>query len=236
MTAVSKLSVVQAVVIKVLVDEVFNVYYFGMPEFQVAALKTMEGYLNPLSSAARVNHWRAVTLAIFRHSQNDSFKNQVAELWEWLQSRIDETLTALTGIECSDAWDKGLRSILDQAVEISHLFRIQRAEFQVLRPSLQNERPVDFDPEVMEDISGEDEVLLRGREIGCVTFPAVLKIGDETGDNVSCLSNHQLVKGVPINFQSSDTPEERHLQSKGLMSGGLIPHLPAMNNDPSIAR
>ncbi|KAI9697212.1 MAG: hypothetical protein M1836_004776 [Candelina mexicana] len=183
MTAASKLSVVQAVVIKVLVDEVFNAYFFGMPDFQVAALKTMEGQLNALASPARVNHWRAATLAIFRQSQNDTLKNQIAELWEWVHSRIDEVLTALTGVECSDAWDKGLRSILDQAVEISHLFRIQRAEFQVLRPPLQIEQPVEFDPELMEDISGEDEMLLRGKEVGCVTFPAVFKIGDETGDN-----------------------------------------------------
>ncbi len=49
-TAASKLSVVQAVVIKVLVDEVFNSYFFGMPESQVTALKAMEGQLNGIST------------------------------------------------------------------------------------------------------------------------------------------------------------------------------------------
>ncbi len=53
------------------------------------------------------------------------------------------------------------------------------------RPLLEIEHPVEFDPEIMEDTSGEDEMLLRGKEVGCVIFPAVLKIGDETGDNVS---------------------------------------------------
>jgi hypothetical protein len=34
----------------------------------------------------------------------------------------------------------------------------------------------------MEDIGGEDEDTLDGREIRCVTFPGMIKEGDENGE------------------------------------------------------
>jgi hypothetical protein len=106
----------------------------------------------------------------------------------------------LTGIHSSDSRHKTLLSILEEAVELSRLFRAQRAEFRVDSPqcaaaaardcddgndSSEDDDGEEFDCGSMEDINGEDEAELLGRRVGCVTFPAVYKAGDENGDNVS---------------------------------------------------
>lgn len=41
-----------------------------------------------------------------------------------------------------------------------------------------------FEPDTMEDIGGEDEEALREREICCVTFPGLIKHGDESGGHL----------------------------------------------------
>jgi hypothetical protein len=103
----------------------------------------------------------------------------------------------LTGIHSSDSRHKTLLSILEEAVELSRLFRAQRAEFKIESPqcaaadtrdgdgSDEDDDGEEFDGGSMEDINGEDEAELLGRRVGCVTFPAVYKAGDENGDNVS---------------------------------------------------
>lgn len=58
----------------------------------------------------------------------------------------------------------------------------------------------EFDCGSMEDINGEDEAELLGRRIGCVTFPAVYKAGDENGDNVSGHVTRDLGWPVPYAF------------------------------------
>lgn len=40
-----------------------------------------------------------------------------------------------------------------------------------------------FDMGTMEDIGGEDEDTLHEREIRCVTFPGIVKTGDENGES-----------------------------------------------------
>jgi hypothetical protein len=49
-------------------------------------------------------------------------------------------------------------------------------------PSIEGHQRTCFDPELMEDIGGEDEDTLSEREIRCVTFPGIVKTGDENGE------------------------------------------------------
>jgi activating signal cointegrator complex subunit 1 len=60
-------------------------------------------------------------------------------------------------------------------------------------PTLVDHQQTLFDPATMEDVGGEDfdEEEGKGREVGCVVFPGVIKRGDENGErgylrNVVC--------------------------------------------------
>lgn len=122
-----------------------------------------------------------------------------------IQGRINMVLDELTSGQTTEARDRCLRSMIDQAVDLARLFRIQQAQFKVHMPSLDDDHPLLFDPETMEDISGEDEQALRGHKIDCIMFPCVMKFGDETGDNVRTMhisSGLRLTFGIRSTFET----------------------------------
>ena len=51
-----------------------------------------------------------------------------------------------------------------------------------MMPSIVDYQKTMFDADSMEDIGGEDEDQLNDREIRCVTFPGIVKAGDENGE------------------------------------------------------
>jgi hypothetical protein len=67
------------------------------------------------------------------------------------------------------------------AIELSRLLAVQKAVFRVEMPEVLPHQRTVFDAETMEDVGGEDEDSLVDREICCVTFPGIVKRGDETG-------------------------------------------------------
>lgn len=77
-----------------------------------------------------------------------------------------------------------LRTLINSAVEISRWLRVQKAAFSILMPCVGGHQRPSFDPEIMEDVGGEDEDTLSDREIRCVTFPGIIKAGDENGERV----------------------------------------------------
>lgn len=87
-------------------------------------------------------------------------------------SGADETL---------EARDQALRHLINNSIELSRLFVVQKAAFEVWMPDILPHQQVLFDHATMEDIGGEDEESLVQREICCVTFPGVIKRGDENG-------------------------------------------------------
>lgn len=116
--------------------------------------------------------------------------------------------------------DKGLRSIVEQAVELSRLFRVQQAQFKVHMPTVDNDHPLIFDAETMEDTTGEDDHALSRQHVECVMFPCVMKFGDETGDNVSYLC---ALTGVPVSMISlAGTASECHSKGKGVLSRTVV--------------
>lgn len=152
---------------------------------------------NP-GTPASTNQWRSLTLALIRHTPDSAFKDQTATSIAAVADHVNKTLTALTGIQSSDSRDRTLQAILEEAVELSRLFRAQRAQFRIVSPRCaaatskdgddsdgDDDGGEEFDGGSMEDINGEDEAELLGRRVGCVTFPAVYKTGDGNGDNVS---------------------------------------------------
>jgi activating signal cointegrator complex subunit 1 len=98
--------------------------------------------------------------------------------------RVNNLLDALTDAQSSEARNQGLRALVGSAVELSRMLVVQKAVFRVSMPEILPHQKVFFDASTMEDIGGEDEDGLTGREICCVTFPGIIKRGDETGGHL----------------------------------------------------
>ncbi|KAI9822788.1 MAG: hypothetical protein M1832_003021 [Thelocarpon impressellum] len=211
----SKLDVIQSIVAGMLVEDVFRPYFFGLPPDRVSQCRKMEEYLLTIGSAATVNQWRSLTLTIVRHSASDALRALTHTLIEAVQARVDSLLCELTGTAPSEARARGLRAIVEQAVQLARLFRVQRAQFAVDAPGLDAGRPgaCAFDGASMEDVGGDadddndddddafgdeggrdGEGRARARWVRCVTFPAVCKAGDEAGDNGQLHLRNVIVK------------------------------------------
>lgn len=84
----------------------------------------------------------------------------------------------------TEARDQALRHLVSSAIELSRVLVVQKAVFDVWMPEIVPHQQVMFDHATMDDIGGEDEDSLVQREIFCVTFPGLLKQGDENGGHL----------------------------------------------------
>jgi activating signal cointegrator complex subunit 1 len=85
-------------------------------------------------------------------------------------------------LQQTEARNQSLRALISSAIELSRLLRTQKAIFSVIMPRVEAHQRHMFDTEIMEDIGGEDEDTLNEREILCITFPGMIKSGDENGE------------------------------------------------------
>lgn len=98
---------------------------------------------------------------------------------------ISEVLSALTDIKLNESQMGSLSRIVENANTLSRLFSSQLAVYRCMLPENDADH-LEFDEIHMEDVF--DAEATSHRTIRCVTSPVVLKIGDEKGDNVSCLN------------------------------------------------
>ena len=200
-------NVIQSIVASILVTDVFHIYYFGLDEEHTDYLRRMEDHMTligkpsanrislgdlflrcfTLALPVKANEWRSTTLSIIRQSPTPDFQNHAMGLSRRTHDRINRILDELTGTGTNGTRDKGLQSVLDQSIDLSQAFRVQRAQLIVHLPATMPDSRLAFDSEIMEDITGEDDEVLEGEDVKCVIFPYVLKLGDETGDNVSSI-------------------------------------------------
>lgn len=99
--------------------------------------------------------------------------------------QIDNAMRILTATEPSGVRLKSLHSIVKRATSISRLCHVQLAQYTFVLPNTNAFEPLRFDASTMEDMHGESESELDGYLVKCVVFPAVIKTGDEHGENVS---------------------------------------------------
>ena len=98
-------------------------------------------------------------------------------------NRLLDSITTTTDVSASDARDQALRVLVNSAVVLSRQLAVQKAVFKVTMPYILPHQQTPFDASQMEDIGGEDEEDLTAREICCVTYPSIVKFGDEHGGN-----------------------------------------------------
>jgi len=96
--------------------------------------------------------------------------------------QVNNILSSISDIQPSDPRDQSLRTLTTSAVDLSRLLRVQKAIFSISMPIIEAHQKTTFNAESMEDIGGEDEDSLQDREIQCVTFPGIVKAGDENGE------------------------------------------------------
>jgi hypothetical protein len=151
---------------------------FGMEtqvEWQQTINTTAETLPRVLTPPA-FNKWRAMTLNSLR--QCESMKSSIDDTAESVAVKICILLGKLTDAEDHESRVASLRSIVKRSIDLAHLFKSQRAQYDFILPMPSST----FDAATMEDISDEGDDLHES-PIVCATFPSVIKTGDETGNN-----------------------------------------------------
>ena len=99
-----------------------------------------------------------------------------------LMREISNVLSALTNIELNESQQTGLDRIVGNAIELSRILKLQQAVYECVFPAMDDSGCLHFDKDLMEDVYNEEET--SDTLVRCVTFPALIKTGDEHGDNV----------------------------------------------------
>ncbi|KAI1397777.1 RNA ligase-like domain-containing protein [Hypoxylon fuscum] len=183
LAAPAKVHLLQSVVSRILVETIFNTYFVGLPKDQADQLAQVEKYLASLSSVEAVNQWRAMTLTMLRKEATPRMQEETALVTESVISRVNHILGAITDASATSTRDHALRALVHNSVDLARSLVVQKATFKIYMPKILPHQRTFFETSTMEDIGAEDEENLTGREISCVTFPGIIKIGDEDGNH-----------------------------------------------------
>jgi activating signal cointegrator complex subunit 1 len=181
-TAANKLVMYQATAVCLLMDIFTDESLFGLPHelaWKEPLYKALSGLELTLSPAAH-NKLRAVTFDVIR--QNEGTQELVMPAAKHLAERICSILTTLTEVDGNGNRLAALTSIVRRAIDLQHLFRAQRARYQFDLPSTSDV----FHAAVMDNIAVDEEspIDFSSRIVKAATWPSLIKIGDEFGDNV----------------------------------------------------
>ncbi|PQE30896.1 Involucrin repeat protein [Rutstroemia sp. NJR-2017a WRK4] len=182
LAAASRVNFIQSLVSSLLVETIFQPYFVGLPEQQAEELRKTEKTLGSYGSEESMNQWRSTTLSILLKEAPQKLHSETNAVIESLIAQLNSILDPICDIPRSEARDQSLRAIVTSSIELSRLLRVQKAVFSIMLPSIEAHQRVLFDEVTMEDIGGEDEESLQEREIACVTFPGIIKAGDENGE------------------------------------------------------
>lgn len=136
------------------------------------------------SSPESVNQWRSLTLTILKKDASEKLQSETSAVVDAVVAKVNSLLDAITNTKSTEARDQGLQALVHSAIDLSRLLAVQKAVFKIEMPEILPHQRILFDAETMEDIGGEDEESLADREICCVTFPGIIKRGDESGGHL----------------------------------------------------
>tara|TARA_R110002060_G_scaffold56561_2_gene66873 strand:- start:866 stop:1306 length:441 start_codon:yes stop_codon:yes gene_type:complete len=128
-----------------------------------------------------MNQWRSTTLSMLR-KKSQKLQSSTTAVIDGIISQVNSIMDGISDTKHTEARDQALRSIISSSIELSRQLRVQKAVFSIMMPSIVDYQKTMFDADSMEDIGGEDEDQLNDREIRCVTFPGIVKAGDENGE------------------------------------------------------
>jgi activating signal cointegrator complex subunit 1 len=146
-------------------------------EWQAHIHRVSESLALVLAPAA-YNKWRAITLEAVRHT--DSLQEAAEITGRAIADTVCKVLGAVSGLEVTESQRVTLNSIIRKTISLSHMFRVQRAQYEFRLPPPES----DVKAAAMESVSPEDEEGTGKGRVRCATFPSVTKLGDEFGDNL----------------------------------------------------
>ncbi|RFU31989.1 hypothetical protein B7463_g4391, partial [Scytalidium lignicola] len=201
--ATSRIHLIQSIVSRLFVRFIFESYFVGLSDEQADQLKNVEKLMSGFGSTESLNQWRSITLVMFRKGGLEKMEKETAAVMEKLVYQINHIMDSISDVQKSEARDQPLKAMITNAIDLSRLLRIQKAVFSIVMPSIEEHQRTMFDVESMEDIGGEDEDTLQEKEIFCVTFPGIVKIGDENGEhthlrNIVAKAKSLNSSGLPI--------------------------------------
>ncbi len=129
-----------------------------------------------------MNQWRSSTLSIIHKDALQKLQSETEVIVKFTIKQVNKILDSISDTKHTENRDQSLRILINSAIELSRLLRVQKAVFSIMMPIIEGHQQTMFDSETMEDIGGEDEDTLDHREIGCVAFPGIVKAGDENGE------------------------------------------------------
>ncbi|KAK4194750.1 hypothetical protein QBC40DRAFT_259677 [Triangularia verruculosa] len=185
LVSTAKIHFLQSLVSRLLAESIFDTYFVGLSREEADRLAEAERLLGTYATSPEMmNQWRSLTLAILQKDASGKLQRETATIVDALVAKINGLLDEITSSKSNDARDQGLRSLISSAIDLSRLLDVQKAAFTVHMPEVLPHQQILFDAETMEDIGGEDEESLFQREISCVTFPGIIKSGDESGGHL----------------------------------------------------
>lgn len=198
--ATSKVHLLQSLVSRVLVEEVFDRYFVGLSDEQAGQIAQVERLLasfgmclgwdersrltGTASSPGPVNQWRSQTLALLKREAGERLQAGTTQITDNIIRKVNGLLDTITGTTANEIRNQGLRGLVTSAIELSRLLAVQKAVFKVFMPDILPHQRTIFDPATMEDLGGEDDEGLEEREICCVAFPGIMKRGDGGGGHL----------------------------------------------------
>ncbi|TGJ85379.1 hypothetical protein E0Z10_g3395 [Xylaria hypoxylon] len=180
----TKAAFLQSIVSSILVEMVFDVYFVGLPEEHATQLGQIEKYLVHLSSTEAVNEWRAMTLSMLRKECIPKMQQETDTVTQNVMARVNRILNNITDAKATDVRDQALRILVTKSISLARLLVAQKALFKATMPKILPYQRVLFEADTMDHIGEEDEDSLTSREIRCVTFPGIIKTGDENGKHL----------------------------------------------------
>ncbi|KAI0513206.1 hypothetical protein F5B22DRAFT_657389 [Xylaria bambusicola] len=183
-TSETKAAFVQSIVSSILVEMIFDAYFVGLPEEEATQFGQVERYLVQLSSTDVVNEWRAMTLSMLRKECVSKMQQETNTVIYNVLARVNRILDNITDAKASDVRDQALRVLVTNSINLARLLVAQKALFRVTMPKILPHQRVLFEADTMDHIGEEDEESLTSREIRCITFPGIIKTGDENGKHL----------------------------------------------------
>ncbi|KAI1430668.1 hypothetical protein GGR50DRAFT_168818 [Xylaria sp. CBS 124048] len=177
----TRVAFLQSVVSSILSEMVFNEYFVGLPDEQATRLDGFESYLASLGSTEAASKWRAMTLSMLQSEVAPRMQHETYSVIHNVVTRINRILNGITDAKVTNQRDQTLRALVANAIDLSRLLTSQKASFMVIMPKVAPYTAFEFEAEIMDHIGEEEDDDLTAREIRCVTFPGIVKIGDENG-------------------------------------------------------
>ncbi|KAI0406281.1 hypothetical protein F4802DRAFT_606274 [Xylaria palmicola] len=179
----TKAAFLQSIVSSIFVEMIFDVYFVGLPDEQATQLGQIEKYLLHLSSTEAVNEWRAMTLSMLRKEGATKMQQETDTVTQNVITRVNRILNNITDAKATDGRDQALSVLVNNSISLARLLVAQKALFKVTMPKILPYQRILYETDTMEHI-GEEEDGLTSREIRCVTFPGIIKTGDENGKHL----------------------------------------------------